>query len=69
MGYIKGVLIMIFKDLEEQAKDQRSNKRFAVLVKEISLLRLKKFKFKQFTKDKLKVYLKHLAHYILLQNI
>ena len=39
-----------------------------VLVKETLLLkpRLKKYKFKQFTKNKLRVYMKYLVHYTLL---
>ena len=68
MGYIKGVLIIIFKYLEKQAIDWRSDYKFIVLVKRTPLPKLKKYKFKQFTKDKPKIYLKHLVYYTTIIN-
>ena len=69
ISYIKGVLIIILKDLEEGLIDQRSNKRIIVLVNKGLTFRSLRQRFKLKDKDKLRVNLKHLAYYILAQII
>ena len=69
ISYIKGALIITLKDLEEGLIDQRNNKRVIVLVKEFIEFRLLQERFKLKDKDKLRVNLKYLAHYILAQII
>ena len=65
ISYIKGVLIIILKDLEEGLTDQRSNKRIAILVNKGLTFRSLRQRFKLKDKDKLRVNLKHPAYYIL----
>ena len=67
ISYIKGVLIIMLKDLEEGLTDQKSNKRIAILVNKGPIFRSLRQRFKLKDKDKLRVNLKHLAHYILAQ--
>ena len=73
ISYIKGVLIITLKDLEDRLIDQRSNKRIIILVNKglifRSLRQRFKLKDKLKDKDKLRVNLKHLAYYILAQII
>ena len=65
LGYIKGALIIILRDLEEQAKDQRETIKVLVLVNNIVIFRSSRERFKLKDKNKLRVNLKHLAHYML----
>ena len=67
ISYIKGALIIILKDLEEGLIDQRSNKRIAILANKGLTFRSLRQRFKLKDKDKPRVNLKHLAHYILAQ--
>ena len=59
----------MLKDLEEGLTDQRSNKRIIILVNEGLMFRSLRQRFKLRDKDKLRVNLKHLAYYILVQII
>ena len=59
----------MLKDLEEGLIDQRSNKRIAILVNKGLTFRSLRQRFKLKDKDKLRVNLKHLAYYILVQII
>ena len=69
ISYIKGALIITLKDLEEGLIDQRSNKRIIILVNKGLIFRSLRQRFKLQDKDKPRVNLKHLAHYILAQII
>ena len=69
ISYIKGVLIIMLKDLKEGLIDQRSNKRIIILVNKGLMFRSLRQRFKLKDKDKPRVDLKHLAHYILAQII
>ena len=59
----------MLKDLENRLVDQRSNKQVLVLANENIMFRSLRQKFKLKDKDKLRVNLKHLAYYILVQII
>ena len=65
IGYIKGVLVIILKDLKEQTINQREIMRILVPVNNIVVIRLIQERFKLKDKDKLRVNLKHLAYYML----
>ena len=65
ISYIKEALIIILKDLEKGLIDQRSDKRIIILVNKGLIFRSLRQRFKLKDKDKLRVDLKHLAHYIL----
>ena len=67
ISYIKGALIITLKDLEEGLTDQRSNKRIIILVNEGLIFRSLRQRFKLKDKDELRVNLKYLAYYILVQ--
>ena len=69
INYIKGVLIIILKDLEKGLMDQRSNKRIIILVNKGLTFRSLRQRFKLKDKDKPRVNLKYLAYYILAQII
>ena len=69
ISYIKGVLIIILKDLENGLIDQRSNRQVLVLVSKIITFRSLRQRFKLKKEDKLRVNLKYLAYYILVQII
>ena len=69
ISYIKGALIITLKDLEEGLIDQRSNKQIIVLANKELTFRSLRQRFKLKDKDKPRVNLKHLAHYILAQII
>ena len=69
ISYIKGVLIITSKDLEEGLIDQRSDKQIIILVNKELIFRSLRQRFKLKEKDKLRVNLKHLAYYILVQII
>ena len=69
ISYIKGVLIITLKDLEEGLMDQRSNKQIIILVNKGLMFRSLRQRFKLRDKDKPRVNLKHLAYYILVQII
>ena len=68
-SYIKGVLIIILKDLEDRLIDQRSNKRIVVLVNKVIIFKSLRQRFKLKNKNKLRVNLKYLVYYILVQII
>ena len=55
----------MLKDLEEGLIDQRSNKRIIILANKGLIFKSLRQRFKLKDKDKLRVNLKHLAHYIL----
>ena len=57
----------MLKDLEEGLINQRSNKRIIILVNKGLIFRSLRQRFKLQDKDKLRVNLKHLAYYILVQ--
>ena len=59
----------MLKDLEEGLTDQRSNKRIVILVNKGLIFRSLRQRFKLKDKNKLRVNLKHLAYYILVQII
>ena len=59
----------MLKDLENRLTDQRSDKRIAVLVSNILIFRSLRQRFKLKNKDKPRVNLKNLAHYILAQIV
>ena len=65
ISYIKGVLTIILKDLEDRLTDQRSNKQIIILVNNRLIFRSLRQRFKLKDKDKLRVNLKYLAYYIL----
>ena len=69
ISYIKGVLIITLKDLEEGLIDQRSDKQIVILVNDTLIIRSLRQRFKLKDKDKPRVNLKHLAYYILAQII
>ena len=69
ISYIKGVLIITLKDLEEGLIDQRNNKRIIILVNNRLIFRSLRQRFKLKNKDKLRINLKYLAYYILVQII
>ena len=69
ISYIKGVLIITSKDLEEELIDQRSNKGIIILVNKELIFRSLRQRFKLKDKDKPRVNLKYLAYYILVQII
>ena len=69
ISYIKGALIIILKDLEEGLIDQRNNKQILILANEGLTFRLPRQRFKLRDENKLRVNLKYLAHYILVQII
>ena len=69
ISYIKGVLIITLKDLEEGLIDQRSNKRIIILVNKGLIFRSLRQRFKLKDKNKLRVNLKYLVYYILAQII
>ena len=66
MSYIKGVLIIILRNLKEGSRDQRSKQQVLVPIVEIPVVRLTRYRFKLKDKDKLRVNLKHTAYYTLL---
>ena len=57
----------MLKDLEEGLTDKRNNKRIIVLVNKGLMFRSLGQRFKLKDKDKLRVNLKHLVYYILVQ--
>ena len=59
----------MLKDLEEGLTDQRGNRRIIVLVSNILTFRSLRQRFKLKDKDKLRVNLKYLVYYILVQII
>ena len=59
----------MLKDLEEGLTDQRSNKRIVILVNEGLTFRSLRQRFNLKEEDKLRVNLKHLVYYILVQII
>ena len=67
ISYIKGVLIIMLKDLEEGLTDQRNNKRIVIPVNKGLTFRSLRQRFKLKDKDELRVNPKYLAHYILVQ--
>ena len=67
ISYIKRVLIIILKDLEEGLTDQRSDKRIIIPVNKGLTFRSLRQKFKLKNRDEPRVNLKHLAYYILAQ--
>ena len=69
ISYIKGVLIIILKDLEDRLIDQRSNKIIIILVNKGLAFRSLRWRFKLKKQDKLRVNLKYLVYYILVQII
>ena len=69
ISYIKGALIITLKDLEEGLTDQRSNKRIIIPINKGLTFRSLRQRFKLKEKDELRVNLKHLAYYILVQII
>ena len=69
ISYIKGVLIIILKDLKDRLMDQKSNKRIIIPVNKGLMFRSLRQRFKLKDKDKLRVNLKHLVYYILVQII
>ena len=69
ISHIKGALIITLKDLESGLIDQRGNKQILVLVCEVIIFRSLRQRFKLKDKDKLRVNLKYLAHYILVQIV
>ena len=69
ISYIKGVLIIMLKDLEEGLTDQRSDKRITILVNKGLTFRSLRQRFELKDKDKPRVNLKHLVYYILVQII
>ena len=69
ISYIKGVLIITLKDLEEGLIDQRSNKQIIILVNKGLMFRSLRQKFKLKDEDKPRVSLKYLAYYILIQIV
>ena len=69
ISYIKEALIIIFKNLEEQAIDQREIIQVLVLVNKTAEFKLTRERFKLKNKDKLRVNLKYPAYYILVQII
>ena len=69
ISYIKGVLIIILKDLEDRLIDQRSNKIIIILVNNRLIFRSLRQRFKLKNKDEPRVNLKYLAYYILVQII
>ena len=64
ISYIKEVLIITLKDLEEGLMDQRSNKKIAILVNRGLMFRSLRQRFKIQDKDEPRVNLKHLVYYI-----
>ena len=69
ISYIKGVLIITLKELEDGLMDQRSNKQIAILVSEGLMFRSLRQRFKLKEEDKPRVNLKYLVYYILVQII
>ena len=69
ISYIKGVLIIILKDLKDRLTDQRSNKQIIILANKGLIFRSLRQRFKLKDKDKPRVNLKYLAYYILVQII
>ena len=69
MSYIKGVLIITLKDLEEGLVNQRNNKQIIIPANKELTFRSLRQRFKLKEEDKPRVNLKHLAHYILAQII
>ena len=67
ISYIKGALIITLKDLEEQAVDWKEIMRILVPANEIVTFKSTRQRFKLKDEDKLKVNLRHLAHYTLAQ--
>ena len=67
ISHIKGALIITLKDLEEGLTDQRGDKQIAILVNETVAFRLIREKFKLKDEDNLRVNLKYLVYYILVQ--
>jgi len=65
ISHIKGVLIIMLRNLEEGSRDWRSKQQVLVLVVEIPVVRLTRYRFKLKDKDKPRVNLKHVAHYTL----
>ena len=61
---MKGALIIIVRNLEEQAVDWRESIRILVPVNKTAATRLTRYWFKLKGKDKPRVDLKYLAHYI-----
>ena len=66
ISYIKGVLIMTLRNLEEGFRDQRSERQILVPTEERLIVRLARQRFKLKSKDKPRVDLSHLAYYTLL---
>ena len=69
ISHIKGVLIIILKDLEEGLTEQRNNRQVLVLANKGLIFRSLRQRFKLKDKDELRVNLKYLAYYILVQII
>ena len=69
ISYIKGVLIIILKDLEDGLINQRSDKQIVILPNKALMFRSLRQRFKLKDKDKPRVNLKYLAYYILVQII
>ena len=67
ISYIKGVLIIMLKDLEDKLTDQRSNIRIIILANKGLTFRSLRQRFKLKEEDKRRVNLKHLVYYILVQ--
>ena len=67
ISHIKGALIIMLRNLEEGSRDQKSKQQILVPAVEIPVVRSTRYRFKLKNKNKLKVNLKHAAHYILLQ--
>ena len=57
--YIKGALIIILKDLKEQAEDQRSKRCILILVNKTIIRRVTKQRFKLKDKNKPRVNPRH----------
>ena len=66
ISYVKGALVIILKNLKEQAINQREIIQVLVLVNNIVTFRLTQERVKLKNKDELRVNLKHLVYYTLL---
>jgi len=66
MSYIKGVLIIMLRNLKEGSRDWRSKRQILVPIIEILVVRLTRYRFKLKSKDKLRVDLSYLVYYTLL---
>ena len=59
----------MLRDLEERLEDQRSDRQILVLANKIAIFRLPRQRLELKDEDKLRVNLKYLAYYILLQIV